>query len=177
MDDSSGAFSFDFETALDAGGEGGGEPSAVLGQGLHGDPRALAVPEIAVAPLDRRNFRRTVCRHWLRGLCMKGASCGFLHQYDKEKMPVCRFFRNFGECREKDCLYKHTIEEIKECHMYMMGFCPNGPGCRFKHSKLPGPPPPVEEVLKKIQQLSSLSSYGSSNRQFHPRNASFNSFS
>ncbi|KAI0501353.1 hypothetical protein KFK09_016298 [Dendrobium nobile] len=177
MDDSSGAFSFDFETALDAGGEGGGDPSAVMGQGLHGDPRALAVPEIAVAPLDRRNFRRTVCRHWLRGLCMKGASCGFLHQYDKEKMPVCRFFRNFGECREKDCLYKHTIEEIKECHMYMMGFCPNGPGCRFKHSKLPGPPPPVEEVLKKIQQLSSLSSYGSSNRQFHPRNASFNSFS
>ncbi|KAL0914443.1 hypothetical protein M5K25_014791 [Dendrobium thyrsiflorum] len=172
MDDSGWAFSFDFEPALDAGGEGGGEPSVVMGQGLHGDPRVLAVPETAVAPLDRRNFRRTVCRHWLRGLCMKGASCGFLHQYDKEKMPVCRFFRNFGECREKDCLYKHTIEEIKECHMYMMGFCPNGPGCRFKHSKVPGPPPPVEEVLKKLQQLSSLSSYGSSNRQFHPRNAS-----
>lgn len=172
MDDSDGAFSFDFEPALDVGGEGGGESSAAMGHDLHGDPRVAVTPEATVARMDRRNFRRTVCRHWLRGLCMKGASCGFLHQYDKEKMPVCRFFRNFGECREKDCLYKHTIEEIKECHMYMMGFCPNGPGCRFKHSKLPGPPPPVEEVLKKLQHLSSFSSYGSSNRQFQPRNAS-----
>eukprot|EP00955_Chlamydomonas_euryale_P104882 365599-Chlamydomonas_euryale.AAC.1 len=32
----------------------------------------------------------TVCTYWLRGLCMKGDSCGFLHQYDQEKMPVCR---------------------------------------------------------------------------------------
>lgn len=38
---------------------------------------------------------------------------------------------------------------------YKMGFCPNGPNCRYKHVKLPGPPPPVEEVLAKILQMRS----------------------
>ncbi|KAE8671128.1 hypothetical protein F3Y22_tig00111993pilonHSYRG00080 [Hibiscus syriacus] len=28
---------------------------------------------------------------------------------------------------------------------YKLGFCPNGPNCRYTHAKLPGPPPPVEE--------------------------------
>ena len=66
-----------------------------------------------------RSFRQTVCRHWLRSLCMKGDACGFLHQYDKSRMPVCRFFRLYGECREQDCVYKHTNEDIKECNMYV----------------------------------------------------------
>lgn len=66
---------------------------------------------------QRRSFRQTVCRHWLRSLCMKGDACGFLHQYDKARMPVCRFFRLYGECREQDCVYKHTNDDIKECNM------------------------------------------------------------
>ena len=35
-------------------------------------------------------LRQTVCTYWLRGLCMKGEACGFLHEYDLAKMPVCR---------------------------------------------------------------------------------------
>ncbi|KAG0473820.1 hypothetical protein HPP92_015677 [Vanilla planifolia] len=152
MEESEGFLNFDFEPTLDSGGGGGGSSdlSTTIAQYPYGDPRVAVAPVAAVAPVDLRNFRRTVCRHWLRGLCMKGESCGFLHQYDKEKMPVCRFFRNYGECREKDCVYKHTVEEIKECHMYMMGFCPNGPGCRFRHSKLPGPPPPPQKFSRKF---------------------------
>jgi cleavage and polyadenylation specificity factor subunit 4 len=65
----------------------------------------------------RRNYRQTVCRHWLRGLCMKGDVCGFLHQLDRSRMPVCRFFTRHGECHEPDCVYKHTYEDIKECNM------------------------------------------------------------
>lgn len=82
---------------------------------------------------------------------MKGDACGFLHQFDKARMPVCRFFAKFGECREPDCIYKHTNEDIKECNMYKLGFCPNGPDCRYRHQKLPGPPPSVEQNLQKIQ--------------------------
>ncbi|KAL6538721.1 30-kDa cleavage and polyadenylation specificity factor 30 [Orobanche gracilis] len=117
----------------------------------------------------RRSFRQTVCRHWLRSLCMKGDACGFLHQYDKARMPICRFFRLHGECREQDCVYKHTNEDIKECNMYKLGFCPNGPDCRYRHAKLPGPAPPVEEVLQKIQQLMSHN-YGNFSRFFQNRN-------
>lgn len=53
-----------------------------------------------------------------------------------------------------------------------MGFCPNGPDCRYRHAKQPGPPPPVDEVLQKIQQLTSYS-YGASNRFFQQRNTNY----
>lgn len=56
--------------------------------------------------------------------------------------------------------------------MYKLGFCPNGPDCRYRHAKLPGPPPPVEEVLQKIQHLTSYS-YGNSNRFYQNRNANY----
>jgi hypothetical protein len=51
---------------------------------------------------------QTVCTYWLRGMCMKGDQCGFLHQYDVEKMPICRNLLKFGECKELDCPYKHN---------------------------------------------------------------------
>lgn len=56
--------------------------------------------------------------------------------------------------------------------MYKLGFCPNGPDCRYRHAKLPGPPPPVEEVLQKIQQLTAYN-YGNSNRYFQNRNSNY----
>ncbi|XP_031499944.1 LOW QUALITY PROTEIN: 30-kDa cleavage and polyadenylation specificity factor 30 [Nymphaea colorata] len=182
MDEQDGALSFDFEGGLDAGiaNPGGtatvplapSDPSAPAG--VSGLPASSTVDPAAAAvnPMARRSFRQTVCRHWLRSLCMKGDACGFLHQYDKARMPVCRFFRLYGECREQDCVYKHTNEDIKECNMYKLGFCPNGPDCRYRHAKLPGPPPSVEEVFQKIQQLSSFSS-GPSNRFYQHRNVGY----
>ncbi|WOL17792.1 zinc finger CCCH domain-containing protein 45 [Canna indica] len=186
MEDHDGALSFDFEGGLNAAPSAAG-PSAAGGPLELPDPTAAAVSTRTAAPSGapyptpgsgvgnfpgRRSFRQTVCRHWLRGLCMKGDVCGFLHQYDKDRMPVCRFFRLYGSCREQDCVYKHTSEDIKECNMYKLGFCPNGPNCRYRHAKLPGPPPPVEEVLQKIQHLSSFG-YGSSKFHQH-RKSSYN---
>lgn len=57
-------------------------------------------------------FTQTVCTFWLRGLCMKGDTCGFLHQLDASRMPVCRTFARTGQCREADCPYKHDIGEV-----------------------------------------------------------------
>jgi len=56
---------------------------------------------------------------------------------------------------------------------YKLGFCPNGPDCRYRHVKLPGPPPPVEEIFQKIQHLSSFN-YGSGNRFFQHKNTGYN---
>ena len=70
----------------------------------------LVQPELilnATIPLQ------TVCTYWLKGLCALGDACGFLHQYDKERMPVCRTLIKFGECKEPDCPYKHSIEDVK----------------------------------------------------------------
>ncbi|KAL5577371.1 hypothetical protein UlMin_019070 [Ulmus minor] len=185
MEDSEGGLSFDFEGGLDASGPA--NPAGAVGPIIQSDSSAAAAannPNAGgpIASADhsaagvnhggRRSFRQTVCRHWLRSLCMKGDACGFLHQYDKSRMPVCRFFRLYGECREQDCVYKHTNEDIKECNMYKLGFCPNGSDCRYRHAKQPGPPPPVEEVLQKIQHLYSYN-YNNQNKFFQQRNANF----
>lgn len=44
---------------------------------------------------------QTVCTYWLRGLCMKGDQCGFLHQFVSERMPVCRNLLKYGECTDQ----------------------------------------------------------------------------
>ncbi|GMH31051.1 hypothetical protein Nepgr_032894 [Nepenthes gracilis] len=186
MEDTEGGLSFDFEGGLDAVPTNPIASASVVQfdhnaattttsatAGENPTPGgATDATDTAVGSGNRRSFRQTVCRHWLRSLCMKGDACGFLHQYDKSRMPVCRFFRLYGECREQDCVYKHTNEDIKECNMYKLGFCPNGPDCRYRHAKLAGPPPPVEEVLQKIQHLSSFN-YGPSNRFFQPRGSNY----
>ncbi|CAF1968279.1 unnamed protein product [Brassica napus] len=173
MEDADG-LSFDFEGGLDSGpvhptasvpvAPPENSSSAAVNLTPSYDHSSATVPGAGRG----RGFRQTVCRHWLRGLCMKAEACGFLHQYDKARMPICRFFRLHGECREQDCVYKHTNADIKECNMYKLGFCPNGSDCRYRHAKLSGPPPPVEEVLQKIQQLTSYN-HGP-NRFYQPRN-------
>ena len=73
---------------------------------------------------------------------MKGDACGFLHQFDPERMPTCKAMLRHGTCREPDCPYKHTLDDVKECNMYRLGFCVYGPTCRYRHTRLPGPAPP-----------------------------------
>ncbi|KDD75450.1 hypothetical protein H632_c680p0, partial [Helicosporidium sp. ATCC 50920] len=99
-------------------------------------------PSEAASMKDKpRNYRQTVCTYWIRGLCMKGDACGFLHQFEASRMPVCRNLLKNGVCKDLDCPYKHTTDEIKECNMYKLGFCIYGPACRYKHTRLNGPPP------------------------------------
>ncbi|EJK49944.1 hypothetical protein THAOC_31122 [Thalassiosira oceanica] len=89
-----------------------------------------AVPTMTSAKYDPR-LRTVVCRHWLRDLCMKGAACEFLHQYDLSKMPLCRH----GErCKVRDCPFRHINEADRlECVFYSQGFCIHGPFCRYRH--------------------------------------------
>eukprot|EP01023_Acetabularia_acetabulum_P048994 TRINITY_DN5204_c0_g2_i1.p2 TRINITY_DN5204_c0_g2~~TRINITY_DN5204_c0_g2_i1.p2 ORF type:complete len:270 (-),score=39.86 TRINITY_DN5204_c0_g2_i1:156-965(-) len=94
----------------------------------------------------KKNFRKTVCTYWLKGLCMKGEQCGFLHQYVPERMPVCKTLQKHGACKDPDCPFKHDLDEINECNMYRLGFCIYGPNCRYRHTRLPGPPPDPAQV-------------------------------
>ncbi|KAK3394602.1 hypothetical protein B0H63DRAFT_506282 [Podospora didyma] len=81
-------------------------------------------------------FGSLVCKHWLRGLCKKGESCEFLHEYNLRKMPECNFFVRNGYCSNGDeCLYLHIDPQSKlpPCPHYDRGFCPLGPRCDKKH--------------------------------------------
>mmetsp|Transcript_11520 Transcript_11520/g.19257 ORF Transcript_11520/g.19257 Transcript_11520/m.19257 type:complete len:187 (-) Transcript_11520:49-609(-) len=74
-----------------------------------------------------------------RGLCKKGDSCEFLHEYDLQRMPECQFMKTHGECLNPDCTWRHIIPEdksfAKACIWYERGFCRHGPKCRHKHVK------------------------------------------
>jgi cleavage and polyadenylation specificity factor subunit 4 len=43
-----------------------------------------------------------------------------------------------GECKEIDCPFKHSLDDVKECNMFKLGFCIYGNHCRYKHTKCPG---------------------------------------
>ena len=97
------------------------------------DAAALSAPQGMSRQKLEEKFRTVVCRHWLRGLCMKGEQCEFLHQYDMARMPVCRWGEN---CKVKDCPYKHVAEDDKpQCVFYQQGFCVHGTACRYRHYK------------------------------------------
>merc|ERR1719420_1455569 len=82
-----------------------------------------------------RGDKTIVCKHWLRGLCKKGDSCEFLHEYDMTKMPECYFYSRFNACHNKECPFLHIDPEskIRDCPWYDRGFCRHGPSCRHRH--------------------------------------------
>jgi cleavage and polyadenylation specificity factor subunit 4 len=79
-----------------------------------------------------------VCKHWLRGLCKKGETCEFLHEYNLRRMPECSYYSRTLTCSNgDDCLYLHVDPDSKRppCPHYDRGFCPLGPHCSLKHNK------------------------------------------
>lgn len=104
--------------------------------GPHCPLRHEVTPSPSTVAQGRDLLRRTVCKHWLRGLCKKGDACDYLHEYDLRRMPECRFYATYGFCNAtEECLYIHIAPEIKrrECELYRRGFCPKGPKCEKKH--------------------------------------------
>ncbi|GLD92054.1 hypothetical protein PINS_up000587 [Pythium insidiosum] len=92
--------------------------------------------DASTGPGGKKDFKRgtVVCRHWLRGLCMKGDNCEFLHQFDMARMPECRWGM---ECQVPECPFRHVPDEERvECAFYRQGFCSHGPNCRYRHVKL-----------------------------------------
>jgi cleavage and polyadenylation specificity factor subunit 4 len=77
-----------------------------------------------------------ICKHWMRGLCKKGESCEFLHEYNLRRMPECNHWQRHQICPQgDDCPYQHTDPAFKRplCPHYERGFCPLGPICANRH--------------------------------------------
>ena len=80
-------------------------------------------PPIPSHPRDREKTL-TVCKHYLRGLCIMGKNCEFLHEYDLRKFPECWWWGTYGFCSAGDeCLYWHPRERKRDCEDYERGFC------------------------------------------------------
>ncbi|KAF5197184.1 30-kDa cleavage and polyadenylation specificity factor [Thalictrum thalictroides] len=134
MEEHEGVLSFDFETKL----ETVPNPSLLPNEtsSFVSDHDSTAPSFKKVAGKRRTSYRQTVCYHWIRGLCMKGDDCGYLHQYDKSKMPVCRFFGLNGKCREPECMYKHTKrEDMPVCRFFRLNGNCREKDCLYKHTQ------------------------------------------
>lgn len=80
-------------------------------------------PPIPAHPRDREKVL-TVCKHFLRGLCIMGKNCEFLHEYDLRKFPECWWWGTYGFCSAGDeCLYYHPKVRKRQCEDYDRGFC------------------------------------------------------
>lgn len=86
-------------------------------------------------PEEQTNYGRKVCLHWMRTLCNKGDHCKYLHEWDRDRMPLCQFWERFGRCSNIDCPYKHdpVSQGSKACKFFVRGFCRHGSGCRRRH--------------------------------------------
>jgi cleavage and polyadenylation specificity factor subunit 4 len=97
-------FAFDFERGLEQNvGQPVEPPPSMPASGRKNYRMARVGAMISIRRRSSPRGTQTVCRHWLRGLCMKGNACGFLHQFEASRMPVCRFFAKYSECKVCAC--------------------------------------------------------------------------
>lgn len=126
-----------------------------------------AEPVLTSAKNDPR-LRTVVCRHWLRDLCMKGAACEFLHEFNLNKMPLCR---HGDRCLIRDCPFRHISEANRmECVFYSQGFCIHGPFCRYKHLRREAEDlPAVADFTLGLSQMQAASKDGAVSRRPAPK--------
>lgn len=80
-------------------------------------------PPIPSHPRDREKVL-TVCKHYIRGLCIMGKNCEFLHEYNLRKFPECWWWGSYGFCTSgEECLYEHPKVRKRECEDFNRGFC------------------------------------------------------
>ena len=110
---------------------GGGQP-VVYGYGYYGQMMPAMIP----APLPAmggppRNYKTLQCRHFLRGHCMRGDSCGFRHG---EEM-VTGTPETFGQLPAELANPMHPGRPFRvvTCRRWVQGTCPHGDRCTFRH--------------------------------------------
>lgn len=114
------------------------------------EPHVQRMDEVqarAMTQLEReyphlKNKNRSMCTYWLRGICHKSVLCDFLHEYNTDEMPICRFYVQ-AKCTNDECNFKHIVSESARhrdvCANYAMGFCPLGPKCPSEHVRRAAP--------------------------------------
>lgn len=75
----------------------------------------------------------TVCKYWLENRCKKGETCEYIHENIPDKLPECP--HGYACTKGKDCIFKHTPKQIKECILYSNGYCKDGKNCKSAHIK------------------------------------------
>ncbi|XP_055762455.1 zinc finger CCCH domain-containing protein 4-like isoform X2 [Salvelinus fontinalis] len=86
---------------------------------------------------------RLICRHFLRGNCIKGDDCQLEHALDVNYSinEVCKFYVQGSCSKGESCIYMHKSFPCKFFHTYEK--CCQGDQCRFSHE-------PLTELTKQL---------------------------
>ena len=88
--------------------------------------------------VDEQKRKKLVCVHWIKQRCTRGETCDYLHSYDADKLPICRYFTQNGSChKELECVYRHPKptdaltavggnKKAERCPYYERCFCKLG---------------------------------------------------
>ncbi|KAJ2840375.1 hypothetical protein J3B02_006242, partial [Coemansia erecta] len=90
------------------------------------------------------------CHFFLNSTCLKGDKCQFRHSEGaRQTTDICPAFKETGQCPEKDCGRRHTVEQIARttkgpaeipCRNEENGGVCTRSDCIFKHSRRANPP-------------------------------------
>jgi hypothetical protein len=147
MDDGELVFDFEPDVAAQASAPEGAAPSfggaAAAGAADGADGGGTGMPTTATEAMmftrSGRPKKQVVCRFWMQGKCAKDDECEFLHVFDMDKMPECKYG---VDCDNPECPYKHTGRD-QLCDRYNEGFCPFGPYCKYAHKPEPASTRPL----------------------------------
>ena len=113
----------------------GGGQQMMYGYGYYGQPM-MAQPVMIGAPMQSnamppKNFKTLPCRHFIRGHCMRGDSCGFRHgEGEAPGAPP-----NYGQLPPDLANPVHPGRPFKvvTCRRWLQGSCMLGDRCTFRH--------------------------------------------
>ena len=113
----------------------------VDGEQLNINKTKAYVNSILTKPNEERR-KQQVCTYWLKSACRLGKQCPFLHSYDPDKIPICKYYKENGHCNQEGqgCVYRHPPPDTtggagrqQTCPYYERGFCKNN-ACPFIHN-------------------------------------------
>lgn len=125
--------------------------------------------EPLVTATNNPKHKREVCRYWIKGTCVKGIDCEFLHMWDLTRMPKC----HNENCSDTSCPFKHTEKKFI-CANYEQGFCSFGRNCPHKHVLKEGPPPETASFFtENYEALVYQNDMQQINQNFHKKPCSY----
>jgi hypothetical protein len=105
----------------------GGAQPMMYGYGYY-SPIQPTIP----ASLAPKNYKTVPCRHFQRGHCMRGSSCGFRHGEEEHvNVPPTSFGHLPAELSNP--LYPGRPFRVVTCRRWAQGSCTLGDRCTFKH--------------------------------------------
>lgn len=85
--------------------------------------------------VESQQQNKSLCIYYLRGNCLKGDSCNFLHSKEikestnlqkyKVHQPLCSVYFATGRCDDPDC----TLVKPIICYHHLYGRCKYGKNC------------------------------------------------